>query len=106
MNVFHVTLRILAFPKLLTASTSERRRSANERVKLDLFKYVDLEAAASGGFVEENLIGISCHGELYEATVGNGKDSNSEEAVDTWTTVDGVVRVRIRESSGHSQKSL
>jgi serine/threonine protein kinase len=40
--------------------------------KLELFKYKDLEEA-TGGFAEENLIGKSRHGELYEGRLRDGR---------------------------------
>ncbi|CAM6042523.1 unnamed protein product [Sphagnum compactum] len=56
------------------AASSERRgRPGNMKTaKLELFKYKDLEEA-TGGFAEENLIGKSRHGELYEGRLRDGR---------------------------------
>ncbi|KAH9570086.1 hypothetical protein CY35_02G021600 [Sphagnum magellanicum] len=56
------------------AASSERRgRAVNMKsAKLELFKYKDLEEA-TGGFAEENLIGKSRHGELYEGRLRDGR---------------------------------
>ncbi|KAH8968955.1 hypothetical protein BDL97_02G010300 [Sphagnum fallax] len=55
------------------ASSERRERPVNMKsAKLELFKYKDLEEA-TGGFAEENLIGKSRHGELYEGRLRDGR---------------------------------
>ncbi len=54
-------------------SSEQRGRPVNMKsAKLELFKYKDLEEA-TGGFAEENLIGKSRHGELYEGRLRDGR---------------------------------
>jgi serine/threonine protein kinase len=57
----------------VSSPTSDQRGPAEKKnVKLDLFKYKDLEVA-TGGFAEENLIGTSSHGNLYQGRLGDGR---------------------------------
>ncbi len=42
--------------------------------------------------MEENLIGTACHGELYEATLGDGRIVTVKKASVALTVDDGLAR--------------